>query len=54
MLQVHVPLPLEHVSSITNDGYVSKALKSATVPADDIIYKVITLLKLMVKLFKQI
>jgi hypothetical protein len=56
MSQVHIPSPLEHVSCITNDGYVCKALESATVqkPDVDILYKVITSLKLMDEPFKEL
>lgn len=56
MSQVHIPSPLDHVHCITNDGYVCKALETAYVqkPDVDILYKVITSLKLTDEPFKEL
>lgn len=56
MSQVHVPDPLAHVSSITRDGHVNAALRTAVVhkPEADILHKVITSLKLIEEPFKEL
>ena len=56
MSQVHIPTPLDHVHTITRDGYVNNALKSAFVqkPEHDILHKVITSMKLIEEPFKEL
>lgn len=56
MSQVHVPDVLSHVNSITRDGYVCNALKSAFVqkPEHDILHKVIVSMKLIEEPFKEL
>ena len=56
MAQIHVPNPLEHVTSITRDMYVCNSLKEAAVmtPESDALYKVIVSLKLTEEPFKEL
>ena len=56
MSQVHVPSPLDHIHTITRDGYVNNALKSAFVqkPEHDILYKVISSMKLIEEPFREL
>jgi hypothetical protein len=56
MSQIHVPSPLDHIHTITRDGYVNNALKSAFVqkPEHDILYKVISSMKLTEEPFKEL
>jgi hypothetical protein len=56
MSQVHIPDPLEHAHTITRDGYVNNALKTAAVqkPEHDILHKVITSMKLIEEPFKEL
>jgi hypothetical protein len=56
MAQPHIPEPLEHVHRITNDTYVSNAMRSAAVkkPDQDIIHRVITSLRLIDEPFKEL
>jgi hypothetical protein len=54
MSQVHIPTPLDHVHTITRDGFVTNALKTAFVqkPEHDILHKVIISMKLIEEPFK--
>jgi len=56
MSQVHIPNPLEHVHTITRDGHVNNALKTAFVqkPEHEILHKVITSMKLTEEPFKEL
>jgi len=56
MSQIHVPNPLDHIHTITRDGYVNTALKTAFVqkPEHDILHKVITSMKLIEEPFKEL
>ena len=56
MSQAHIPEPLDHVHTITNDTYVSNALKTAAVkkPDQDILHRVILSLRLVDEPFKEL
>lgn len=56
MSQPYIPNPMEHVSSITKDLYVFNSLKDAVVktPECEVIYKVITSMKLIDEPFKEL
>jgi hypothetical protein len=56
MSQVHIPDVLEHVHTITRDGYVCNALKSAFVqkPDHDVLHRVIVSMKLVDEPFKEL
>ena len=56
MSQVHVPDILSHAHTITRDGFVCNALKSAFVqkPEFDVLHKVITSMKLVDEPFKEL
>ena len=56
MSQVHAVDPLEHIHTITRDGYVCNALSNAAVlkPEVDILYKVIVAMKLTDEPFREL
>lgn len=56
MSQVHIPEPLEHVHTITNDTYVRHALITASVkkPDQDVLHRVILALRLVDEPFKEL
>jgi hypothetical protein len=56
MSQVHVPDPMEHVSSVTRDVYVCNSLRNAAVntPEVDALYKAIVALKITEEPFKEL
>ena len=56
MSQVHIPDILQHVPTITRDGYVCNALKTAFVqkPEHDVLHRVISSMKLAEEPFKEL
>jgi hypothetical protein len=56
MSQVHIPNVLDHVHTITRDGYVCNALQSAFVqkPEHDVLHRVIVSMKLVDEPFKEL